>query len=48
MKNVFGAQLLELYPIVGFWANIILQKNWNKFEIILNILVVLSKSLRTC
>lgn len=48
MKNVFGAQLLELYPVFGFWAKIILQKNWNKFKIILNILVILNKSLKTC
>lgn len=26
MKNVFEAQILELYPVVGFWAKIILQK----------------------
>lgn len=26
MKNVFGDQLLELYPVFGFWAKIIIQK----------------------
>lgn len=44
MKNGFGAQLLELYPVFGFWAKIILQKTGTSTKL----LVVLSKSLRTC